>query len=178
MSACSPHLSADAIRDRNGAVVAALAAGDTQATVAARHAISVRTVRRIATATPVERPRVPVFEDVDSIEPGRVIAEVITAQREALAGLRVMARAADNDSARVGAMRASAAVGAGLLDTLERCGYSVRFPVYLPQLRAVAGRFFDVADAHGVGEAVARDLERVLAPLETPIPLTTGGSTA
>lgn len=176
MAASTPHLSAATVADRNRAVVAALAAGETQATVAARHGISARTVRRIATTAPAERPVVPGFEDVDSIEPGRLITEVITAQREALAGLRVMARAADNDSARVGAMRATATVGVGLLDTLERCGYSVRFPVYLPQLRAVAGRFFEVADAHGVGQAVARDLERILAPLDQPIPLTTGGT--
>ena len=108
------HLPAAERAARNARIHAARIAGAPWADIARREGVSLRTASRAyeehRAALAARSAGAPV-----GVEPDALVREVVDGLREAAADLRRLARAADNDSARVGAARARAAVLRDLL---------------------------------------------------------------
>ncbi|MEJ7785863.1 MAG: hypothetical protein WKF96_13745 [Solirubrobacteraceae bacterium] len=155
-------------------MLAALAAGETQAVIARRFNITTRTVRRIA-ASPDARRTVAEIADDAPIDLTAIFGEVIAAQREAVLGLRAIGRHGTNEGVRVGALGRLTPATAGLLDLLERTGHPVWTLRHRPDLRTISDRIIQIADDNGIAEPVYDALTELLDLPRAAGPLTLNG---
>ena len=117
--------------DRARRIAETKAAGATWETVAAMFGVSEKTARRAAKAhaegtARLADPPAAALAAIPSrpadLDPQLIFTEVVAAHREAMIDLAALARNADNDSARVGAIKARTAAGAQLVGLLASVG--------------------------------------------------------
>jgi orotate phosphoribosyltransferase-like protein len=117
--------------DRARRIAQRKATGLTWEQLAQEFNVSVSTARRAAEAHVAGTHRLaepPAVPDVSvpprpaDLDPQEIFVEVVAAHRDAMTDLAALAREADNDSARVGAIKARTAAGAQLVALLASVG--------------------------------------------------------
>ena len=119
MSERRETLSAGERRERNRQIADARAEGTAWREIAAKFRISERQARRAA----AEAVRLTAEERrLDDMEPEAVLARIIEVQLRALGRVEELMEEADNSNAKVGAARATGALGSELRDSLAAAG--------------------------------------------------------
>jgi hypothetical protein len=156
--------------ERNRRIAEERARGEPWAVIAARHGLTERQARRARE----EHLRSAVSVAPLDLDPNAVLAEAVVVHREVLADLALLGREADNDSARVGALRARAETSRRLLELLADAGVvpdSVGGWRFARDYRSALVAIARAAERNGVPlEEVVAEMDRAVGSLDPAAP--------